>query len=432
MTYRVNDFRTRAALQLTELRKVKAHVDELRRLNDTRRAELVKRREAALDEMTKALVPCFIAESFASAARATGFPGLVQKDFPGQAEAERRRLTDRIALIEADPRYRDRRLLRDPGVGTLTRAIAELQEFREPFALVVERCRHPRLARLLEVGYGTSRYAVPFWRLSYYADWKAGDEILERSAGKKEFSEVLAEYLEAVRTLETYDPKLESLKAEFTAGVQLEEELGASREGLLSLEPRYLGLARIALAEHFEALPQESLGDVLANVPALEILVKKWTGLDHQVRYLDSIRDLQIIPQGQQVDEAIRKLQKESLKYERPKNSGTVFPAETFERRFDPSRTEKLRKRVSRIGETQEKVSVFDRYDRGSFVRDFLWWDLVTDGRIDGDFIPEVRTHHEAHPGARYERSLDDGDLSAAGAAVSSSGTSRDGLLDAS
>ena len=119
----------------------------------------------------------------------------------------------------------------------------------------MERCRHPRLARLLEAGYGTSRYAVPFWRMSYYADWKAGDEILERFPGKKEFAEVLAEYLEAVRTLETYDPKLESLKAEFTAGVQLEEELGASRQGLESLEPRWLGLARIALAEHLEALP---------------------------------------------------------------------------------------------------------------------------------------------------------------------------------
>lgn len=432
MTYGVAEFRSRAARQLTELRTVKSHVDELRRQNEGRRAELVKRREAALEEMTRALLPSFTAADLASAARATGFPGLVQRDFPRQAETERRTLTARIGEIEADPRYRDRRLLRDPGVGTLTRAIAELQEFREPFASVVERCRHPRLARLLEAGYGTSRYDVPFWRMSYYADWKAGDEILERFAGKKEFAEVLAEYLEAVRTLETYDPKLASLKAEFTAGVQLEEELGAARQGLESLEPRWYGLARIALAEHLESLPQESLADVLANVPALEILVKKWAGLDHQVRYLDSIRDLQIVPQGQQVDEAIRKLQKESLKYERAKNAGAVFPAETFEKRFDPSRTEKLKKRVSRIGETQEKVYVFERYDRGSLVGDFLWWDLVTDGRIDGDFIPEVRDFHQAHPGSRVERFLDDGDLAAAGAAVSTSGTSRDGFLDAS
>jgi hypothetical protein len=150
------------------------------------------------------------------------------------------------------------------------------------------------------------------------------------------------------------------------------------------------------------------------------------------VRYLDSIRDLQLEPSREQVDGSIRKLEKESLKYQRPKNAGAVFPAEAFEKRFDPSRTEKLKKRVSRIGETQERVYVFDRYDRGSFATDFLWWDLVTDGRIDGDFIPEVRSHHDAFPAARTERSLDDGDLAAAGAAVSSSGASRDGLLDAS
>ena len=432
MTYRVEDFRARAATQLTELQQVRAHLAELRTLHDARRAELVKRREVTLDELTRALLPAFRGDDLAAAARVTGFPGLVQRDFPGQAEAERRRLTSRIAQIGADPRYRDRKLLRDPGVGTLTRAIAELQEFREPFAAVVERCAHPRLPRLLDTGYGTSRYAVPFWRMSYYGDWKAGDEILERFPGKKEFAEVLEEYLEAVRTLETYDPKLASLKAELTAGVQLEEELSGSRQGLESLEPRWLGLARIALAEHLEALPQESLGDVLVNVPALEIVVKKWRGLDHQVRYLDSIRDLQVEPSCNQVDESIRKLEKESLKYQRPKNAGTVFPAEAFEKRFDPARTEKLKKRVSRIGETQERVYVFDRYDRGSFVTDFLWWDLVTDGRIDGNFIPEVSSFHDAHPGVRFDRTLDDGDLAAAGAAVSSSGTSRDGFLDAS
>jgi len=432
VTYRVADFQARAAARLTELREERSRLAELRRRHDTRRAELVQRREASLNELTTALLPALSGADLATAARLTGFPGLVQRDFPGQAESERSRLTARIAEIEADPRWRDRRLLRDPGVGTLTRAIAELQEFREPFAAVVERCRHPRLPRLLETGYGTSRYAVPFWRTSYYADWKAGDEILERFPGKKEFAEVLAEYLEAVRTLETYDPKLSSLKAEFTSGLMLEEEIEASRQGLESLVPRWLGLARIALAEHLEALPEESLGDVLVNVPALETTVKKWKGLDHQVRYLDSIRELQVEPACDQVDAEIAKLRKESLKYQRPKNAGTVFPAEAFERRFDPSRTEKLKKRVSRIGETQEKVYVFDRYDRGSFAANFLWWDLVTDGRIDGDFIPEVRAHHEAHPGARFERSLDDGDLAAAGAASSSSGSSRDGFLDAS
>ena len=432
MTYRVPDFRARAASRLTELREVRSRLAEQRRIHDTQRAELVARRNEATEELTRSLLPAFTAEALSAAARVTGFPGLVQKDFPGQAEAERRRLTERIAQIEADPRYRDRRLLRDPGVGTLTRAIAELQEFREPFAAVVSRCTHPRLARLLETGYGTSRYAVPFWRISYYADWKAGDEILERFEKKNEFADVLAEYLEAVRTLETYDPKLESLRAEFTAGVELEEELAASREGLGTLVARYWGLARIALAGHLESLPQESLGDVLTNVPALEILVKKWLGLDHQVAYLDSIRTLQIEPACESVDSEIAKLLKDSLKYQRPKNAQTVFPAEAFEKRFDPSRTEKLKKRVSRIGEAQERVYSFDRYDRGSLATDFLWWDLLTDGRIDGDFIPDVRSFHEAHPGSRGARGLNDGDLAAAGAAVSSAGTSRDGLFDAS
>jgi hypothetical protein len=432
VSYGVADFRARAAEQLAELRKAKARVDELRTLHDDRRALLLRRREEATEELTRALLPELTQERLAWAARVTGFPGLVQKDFVGRADAERHALNARIAEIEADPRWRDRKLLRDPGVGTLTRAIAELQEFREPFAAVVATCRHPRLPRLLETGYGTSRYAVPFWRMSYYADWKAGDELLERFPGRKEFADVLAEYLEAVRTLETYDPKLESLKQEYAAGARLEEELGASRQGLESLEARWHGLARIALAEHLESLPQEALGGVLEAVPALGVLAKKWAGLDHQVRYLEAIRDVNLQPEYERLFEAIRKLEKDVAKYLRPNKSGTVFPAEAFEKRFDPARTEKLRKRIERYGEAQEKVWSFERYERGSFASDFLWWDLLTDGRIDGDFIPEVKRHHESHPGHRYERGLDDGDLASAGAAVSTAGSARDGLLDAS
>lgn len=432
MTYGVGEFLERAARQLLELRRAKARLDELDRLHEERRALLLRRREETTEELTRALLPELTPEALASAARATGFPGLLQQDFVGRAETERRALEARVAGIEADPRWRDRKLLRDPVVGRLTRAIAELEEFREPFASVVARCRHPRLARLLETGYGTPRYAVPFWRMSYYADWKAGDEILERFEGKGDFAAVLAEYLEAARTLETYDPKIASLREEVAAGARLEEELGACRQGLESLEARYHGLARIALAEHLEALPVESLGDVLETVPALGTVVKKWTGLDHQVRYLEAIRDVRIRPESDRLREAIRRLEKDVAKYHRPKNSGTVFPAEPFEKRFDPARTQKLEKRIGRMGEAQERVFAFDRWDRGSFSSDFLWWDLVTDGKVDGDFIPEVRSHYETYPGVRAERTLDEDDLAAAGGAVSASGPGRDGLLDVS
>ncbi len=55
-------------------------------------------------------------------------------------------------------------------------------------------------------------------------------------------------------------------------------------------------------------------------------------------------------------------------------------------------------------------------------------------GRVDGDFIPEVRSFHESRPGYRYTRSreLDEGDLAAAGAAAAGSRPAGGGLLDAS
>ncbi len=434
MTYGVAQFQAAAKAQLSELGQVRARLTELKRAHGERREELARRLNAAKDELTASLLPAFTPEALAGAARLVGFPGLLQKGFPAQAEAERGRLSARIAGIEAEPAYRDRRLLRDPLVGTLTRALKELEEFRKPFADVVERFRHPRLSRLLEVGYGTPRYAVPFWRTSYYADWKAGDEILERFPGKDAFEEILPGYLEAAGMLETYDPRIASLRAEILAGQRLEEELGAQRQALESLEPRYLGLARIALAQHLEDVPLDSLAGALAGRPDLAVLVRKWSGLHHQLRYLDAIADGQIEPAFRRVDDDVRKLQKDLVKYSRPKNSGTTFAPDAFQRRFDRTRNEKLRKRVDRIGGAHERVYAFESYDRGSFASDFLWWDLMTDGRIDGNFIPEVRSYYEAHPdaAARTGTGLDPDDLAAASAAVSTRPAGRDGLLDAS
>jgi hypothetical protein len=319
-------------------------------------------------------------------------------------------------------------------VGKLTRAIKELEEFRQPSAVVAERCQHPRLARLLESGYGTPRYNVPFWRFSHYGDWKAGDEILERFPEKKEFAEVLEEYIEAARNLQTYDPKLAELRAEVQAGEAIEREYLGHKDALETLEPRFLALARVDLAQHMQDTPLETFSESLAAYPAFTILTKKWSGLSHQLKYLDAVKEKEIDPARQRIDGEMDKLQKDIVKYNRPKKAFTAFPPEVFQKRFDPQRVEKLRHRIRRVEKTHTTVYHFNRYDRGSFASDFLWWDLMTDGRLDGNFIPEVRTFHETRPNYQYERStaFDDNDLASAAAAVSSTRPGTDRLTDAS
>jgi len=58
----------------------------------------------------------------------------------------------------------------------------------------------------------------------------------------------------------------------------------------------------------------------------------------------------------------------------------------------------------------------------------------MTDGRIDGNFIPEVREFHSSHPGWERPTYLSDRDESAAAAAVVHSDAlgHGDSLVDAS
>ena len=72
----------------------------------------------------------------------------------------------------------------------------------------------------------------------------------------------------------------------------------------------------------------------------------------------------------------------------------------------------------------------FDRYSRASFATNFLWWDVMTDGRLDGDFIPEVQKHRSVH-GGRSRSSRDDDFESAAAAVVARDGYSG-GFVDPS
>lgn len=429
-SYGVRQFQEQARAQLGELGQARTRLGNLKQENEASRAELARRLDAVREELVTALLPYFTPEHLAWVAQVTGFTGLLQKGYPQQAEAEKQQRLERIATIEADEKFRERRLLRDPLVGKLTRAVAELEEFRAPFAEVAGKCAHPRLSRLVESGYGTPRYAVPFWRMSYYADWKAGDEILERFPEKKAFGEVLEGYTEAARMLETYDPRLAELRAEVQAGEALEKDHAAQHEALSTLEARYLGLARVDLGQHLADLPDEAHADLLAALPQVAVTVQKWSGLSHQVKYLEAMEQQQIDPALARVEGDIGKLQKDVLKYSRPKNSGVRFAPADFQRRFDRSRIEKLEHRVGRMEWGHNRVVVFDRYDRGSLASDFLWWDLMTDGKLDGDFIPEVRHFHDVRESQGFSRTVryqDDDDLAAASAAVSGSRAGHDG-----
>src|SRR5262249_35901624 len=151
----------------------------------------------ATRDLGAALLPELTREHVARAVSLTGYASLAQEDPVGALAREQAAVAARVQEIEQDPRFRDRELLRHPRTGSLTRAKAELEELRAPLHAALSAAEHPRLERLLEVGYGTPSYGVGFWRMSYYEDWKAGDEILAKFPEKKFWSDVRDEVLRA-------------------------------------------------------------------------------------------------------------------------------------------------------------------------------------------------------------------------------------------
>ena len=396
------------------------------------RAELEKRWGEARRELLETLLPALTPEAMARAEERIGYGPLRQPEAILQAVAdERAALEQRRAAIAADERFVNRELLRDPKVGTLTRKIAELEEYAAAFRDIVARCQQPRLARLLATGYGTPTYSVPWWRASYYGDWKAGDEILERFPDKKDFAAVLAEYQQAQDVLTVYHADSTELRQQVAAGEALEQEHADVSYKLANLEDRHLADLRDRVGRFIEDTGLARLAPRLKADPALELLAVRFDGLSRQREYLGELAGQHAIALGA-LSEDLAKAQRAAAKWRRPKSAYKPVTEEQLAK-LRQRRDERHRKRLARVGRGHATVFGFAAYDRGSLAADFLWWDLMTDGRIDGSFVPGVQRFHEQHPEYRYERhDRDEAEAAAAVAAVTADEATDDALRDVS
>ncbi len=171
------------------------------------RAEDLLRQEC--QELSLRLLPSLDREVVALAQRRTGLSFLLPVLFD-ILEAERKQIVERRQHLESLPDFalsvsESQRL-----------AQAEFKRLRDHQAALVPLIRechgHPRFALLLRLGYGTGRYCTPFWRLSFYADRRAAEELCRRT-GKKNFAALLRDYEAAIDSYETLNGRLDHLKS---------------------------------------------------------------------------------------------------------------------------------------------------------------------------------------------------------------------------
>ena len=419
MTY-INVSKYSRMLQLRRT-EVSIEIDKLQRSERVHQAtleQLNRDMEEAERLLTQALIPNLNGEALQAAGAWAGLPQLAQTILQAMAE-DRQRSERALTILNNDDEYQRREELINPDHGSLTLARQEVVQHLDSLEPLLRKCEsHPRWTRLRAVGYGTSDYSVGWWRISYYSDWKAGDEILDRFPGLS-FEQIRSQYEEADSARLVLAQRKQSVLDQYLRVTEKVDEHARLQTHLQQLGELYLSKAREQVAEQLSQLPTDLLADRARSWPAGQLLLARFSGLRAKSDYLLGIQNLQVRPLLNSLREESRKLERQYYKYQRPKNSGTRFPLDKAEKSL-VQRGPKIQQRISHVEQLHQRVSGFDQFQLVQWVGPILWWDVFTDGRLDGSFLPEVARFRQMHPDYRFKRLKDTGQAESAAAAAQS------------
>ncbi|MCS7080899.1 MAG: hypothetical protein NZ585_12740 [Chloracidobacterium sp.] len=399
----VSQFLSLARQRSAELRKALAALPSQFVRHEARTKELQQLREKSLDELTQVNLPSLDQATLATVERYTGYGRFRDLDLDAYLRRERDRLAQRAAQIQADPRFLRRQELLDPTAGEL---ILKAKQARDELAIIESGLQRyeqePDFLSLYQRGYRTPAYRQSVFTLQYYKDWKRGDEITEKF-GCKAFSEVRAAYENLLRGRAACRKTVETIEGEIQDVRRLITELNEAQRRLGDLPKFVLEDFRRMLREHLAFADREQLFRWAGGDRVRESLIKRLDGVEKQLVYTKAMAERRIEEERRYLAEELAKLDRKIAKFSRPKYAGTYldpYQAQAWLR--DPR--ERLVARRERFWRDYDRIAYYDRYDRYDFTADLLWWDVMTDGRLDGDFIPEVYEYRQTHPGYVYQR----------------------------
>lgn len=406
-TISATDFVRHARSQIGILNDSIKEVETSQRQHQEQMKALQEARNQALDELVQLSIPALSREAFASVPQLTGYRQFETNDPFERMERRRQELSARVVAIEADQRYQRRQQLLDPAAGDLILKRNELErQLKIMHETLARYDAEPEFAGLVQRGYDTEQYALKWRELQYYRDWKHGDLIAEKF-GQQSFRDVLYSYNQVKAGHAEFYRDYQLLRLEIAEIESLTAERAKCLTDLENIETDTLSACRQQLREHLEYIDRNDLAVWSAADPNRTGLLKRMHGIEKKMEYLDELARRYLEAEREQLLALRAKLDKKITKYRRPKNAYASIPiAEANSMLKDPR--PKLSARRQRYNESYQTVYYYDRYDAFDFSRDMLWWDVMTDGRIDGDFIPEVHAWREQHPGrgAAYDSGL--------------------------
>jgi hypothetical protein len=406
-TISATDFVRHARSQIDIVNGALKEVETSQRQHQGQMKELQEARAKALDELVQLSIPALTREAFASIPQLTGYRQFETNDPFERMERRRQELSSRVVAIEQDQRYQRRQQLLDSAAGDLVLKRNELEgQLKIMDETLYRYDAEPEFPGLVQRGYDTEQYPLKWWQLQYYRDWKYGDIITEKF-GQQSFRDVVYGYNQVRAGRAEVDRDYQAIRHQIAEIESLIAERGQCLSNLETIEVDTLNGCRQQLREHLEYIDRNDLAAWSASDPNRTGLLKRIHGIEKKMEYLDELARRYLEPEREQLTTLRAKLDKKITKYRRPKNAYASIPiAEANSILKDPR--PKLASRRQRYNQSYQTIYYYDRYDAFDFSRDMLWWDLMTDGRIDGDFIPEVHAWREQHPGrgAAYDSGL--------------------------
>jgi hypothetical protein len=158
-----------------------------------------------------------------------------------------------------------------------------------------------------------------------------------------------------------------------------------------------LQAVRTRVVDHLRPLDEATLVAMFASHDEGLLACKRIIGIGKKKAYLSSLEQEQVKAGLEEMQATSAKLARTRTKLTRSKYFNVPWPDAEVQRLVGPDRRERWGKRRERMGQTRTHIVEFHHYERWNPAADFLWWDVMSDGRLDGNFIPEVRARGPVH-----------------------------------
>ncbi len=341
-------------------------------------------------DIAQALVPTLDAATLDARAAALHMPSLApamvaQRRLQTLAQAAARKQ----ALENDDDVIRSEALLNEADI-----KLHELNDAIAPLEASITALRAaPLFQELLAHRYGTPDYGIRFWQMLYYKHWKHADLVVAanlKRTGCATFADLAKRYVNecnAAEQLRNDKSAWNRVTSRVRSKLKQRDEAATT---ITDIDNIMLRLTQSLVVEHLKPL-EDSLHERLAFSPDALTAFRRVQGLQKKHEYLKALAEQPLKQAFADLKRTEASIQKNSLKLLRPKNYNRRWYNQQAQGFLGKDRRESWQKKRERWANTHTQIVQFNDYDRYRPMRDFLWWDVMTDGRLDGNFVPEVQ-----------------------------------------